>query len=173
MPCNDAIEAAGQLQYCTETKSRLDTSDVVLVPVGLGGFLLTNWYTLPLYTHDRHSINIVLIKPYRQGRVVSRRPLCKSPFLDDVCGFLELGELSTDVSAEELECAARLCACPVPWWGPRERSDALRVCEGLIEVGRICAELCAVGDGSYIDNCARAALLRAGCFRLGAGLVHA
>lgn len=56
-------------------KGSLDASDVILAPVTLGNFLLTNWYTTPSDLHDSDIVDIVLIKDDFETREVTLGPL--------------------------------------------------------------------------------------------------
>lgn len=77
---------------------------------------------------------------------MTRRPLVKSPALNDLGGLDELEELTCHVSAEQLELATLLGALEELGLGTGEGGDALGVREGLVELGRGGAELLGVGN---------------------------
>lgn len=96
-----------------------------------------------------------------EGREVALRPLGEAPLLHDGAGLLELDELAADVAAEQLEARALLGAVPRLGRRAREGRDALRVGEGLVELGGGGAELLVVGEGCGVDGGALAG--GAGC----------
>lgn len=62
-------------------KRRLDTPHIVLSPIPPRDLFLTYRHALPRHPHDRHSIDIVLLKAYLQLAEMPFRPLLKPPFL--------------------------------------------------------------------------------------------
>ena len=99
-----------RLQDGAKAESGLDGAHVVLLPVALGGFLLTNGHADPVDTHDSDSVDVVLLELDLHGAEVTSGPLCQTPLLLNVGGLLELGELARDVTTKDLELATLLCA---------------------------------------------------------------
>ncbi len=132
-------------------KGCLDASDVILSPVSLSNFLLTNWYTAPGNSHNGNIIDVILIEGDFKTREVTIWPLIQSPALDDLSGFLEFEIFARDVAAKELELATLLCAFKELWCCARESCDAFRVSEGFVELGSGSTELFGVGHGGGVD----------------------
>lgn len=134
-----------RLQYRAEAEGGLDGSHVVLAPIPLRNFLLTDRDTLPIHSHHRDPIDIILLEFDLERAEVSCWPLCKPPLLVYLGQWAEFGVLSTDVSAEDLKFAADFSTLEEFRRPSCEGSDTLRVCEGLIELLRCCAELYLIG----------------------------
>lgn len=75
-------------------KGDLDTLHVVFLPVLLCDFFLANRHTVPRHPHDGDMVNVVLVKFNREGREVRRRPLGKSPLLNNFFVLFKLNVLA-------------------------------------------------------------------------------
>lgn len=158
------------LQDRAEAKGQLDAPHIVLAPVALRHLLLAHGHAAPLDAHDRHAVDVVLVKVDAQRRVVTRRPLLQAPALHNVRGLLELDVGTGDVAVKQLKLAADLGALKQLGRRAREGGDALRVGESLVQLVGRGAELFLVGDRCGVDGLAGG---RLGCggrrVRLGGG----
>ena len=79
-------------------------------------------------------------------------PLSKTPLLDNLLGLVEGNELSSHVSVKDSELAADLGALELARRTARERSDALRVGESVVELAGCSAELVRSRHGGCVDG---------------------
>lgn len=157
------------LQNSTESKGRLDASDIVFEPVALGNIFLADWHTRPVDAHDSHTVNVVLVKLNDLLGVVTGRPLVQSPCLDDLLGLLQLDILSRDVAVKQLPLATLLGALKFLRGGTSEGGEALRVGEGQVELFSSSPELFLVRNGSRVNDASRVLLGAGISARLGGG----
>ena len=133
-------------------ESLLNAANIVHVPVLLGDILLTNRNARPRNTHLSNTIDIILIEVDLLRTEVTLRPLGKTPLLDNLLGLVEGDELSSHVSVEDSELAADLSALELARRAARERGDALRVREGVVELAGCGAELVRSRHGGCVDG---------------------
>lgn len=96
VPKRHACYATGivHLQHGSKPKCRLDTPDVVLAPIVLSRLFLSDGDALPFHPHHRDSIDIILIEPDAERRVVALRPLRQSPLLHYMGRLLNLDKFA-------------------------------------------------------------------------------
>jgi len=75
----------------------LDRPHIVLGPILLRHLLLPNRHTLPLHSHCRHRVDVILVKSDAQCREVTFRPLLEPPFLRDVFRLVQLCVLAAHI----------------------------------------------------------------------------
>jgi hypothetical protein len=148
-------------------KGLLHAADIVHVPILLRDILLTNGNSRPSDAHLGDAIDIVLIKVNLQGTEVVGRPLSQTPLLHQMLGGLQLHELAGDVSVKNRELAAGLGALELARRAPRERGNALRVRESVVQLLGGGAELVGRRHGRGVDG--GFARRRAGCLARAAG----
>ena len=122
-------------------KSSLNTPNIILPPIPPRHLLLSHRHSIPHHPHQRNSIPIVLIEFNLKSTEMTFRPLRQSPLLDNLCRFLELAKLATDVAAEKLEFAAYMCAFEDFGRCTGEGCKAVGRGEGSVEFGGCSAEL--------------------------------
>jgi len=141
----------------------LDAPDIILSPIPLGDFLLSDGDTAPANPHDRDIIHIILVEFNLKAGVMSLGPLVQSPALHDLGGLDELEILTRYIPAEQLELPTLLGALPNFGGGTREGGDTLGVGEGLVELGSGGPEFFGVCDGCCIDQSASLRVRSGGC----------
>lgn len=133
-------------------ESLLNAANIVHVPVLLGDILLSNWNTRPRNTQLSNTVDIILIEVDLLRTEVTLGPLSKTPLLDNLLGLVEGNELSSYVSVKDSELAADLGALELARRTARERSDALWVGEGVVELAGCSAELVRGRHGGCVDG---------------------
>lgn len=151
-------------------KGLLHAADIVHVPILLCDILLANGNARPSDAHLGDAIDIVLIKVNLQVTEVVGRPLSQTPLLHQMLGGLQLNELAGDVSVKNRELAAGFSALELARWAPRERGNALRVRESVVQLLGGGAELVGRRHGRGVDG--GFARCRGGCLaRAASGLL--
>lgn len=95
-------------------------------------------------------------------------PLRKTPFLDDLLGLVESNKFTSNISVEDGELAANLGALELARLATCERSNALRVREGVVELAGCGAEFVRGSHGGCVHD--DVAGLRSGSGLGGSGL---
>lgn len=133
-------------------KSLLDAADIVYIPVLPGDVFLADRDSGPSHAHLGDTIHIVLVKFNFECTEVVTGPLGQAPLLHDQSGSLEFHVFSIDIPVENGEFSTNVSAFKLTRCTTGERSNALRVSEGIVELLRSRAELIRGSDCRGIDR---------------------